>query len=133
MSWTAQGGLRGRACGDVFVSGGQLVGDALAVGGQLFSFAGHIGGRGAVVEVVVAVPGQDRTQQPDRFVRGGGQPVPDPDPVADQLINVTRRPAVARRAVIPMTVSLPTDSGDSRHALRDKKRDTTTWGYVTGE
>ena len=46
----------------------------------------------------VGVPGQDGAQQPDRFVRGGGQPVPHPDPVADQLVDVTCAPAVACRA-----------------------------------
>lgn len=28
-----------------------------------------------------------------------------------------------------MTVSLPTDSGDLRHAMRDKKRDSVSWDY----
>jgi hypothetical protein len=32
-----------------------------------------------------------------------------------------------------MTVSLPTDSEDLRHALRDKKRDSATCGYESGE
>jgi hypothetical protein len=30
------------------------------------------------------------------------------------------------------TVALLTDSRDSRHAMRDKKRDATGWGYAVG-
>ena len=42
----------------------------------------------------VLVRRQDPTQQPDRLVRGVGNPVPGADPVGDQLVDVARCPAV---------------------------------------
>ena len=55
------------------------------------------GGGGPIIEVVGAVPGQDRPEQSDRLMRGIGYRSSDTDPVPDELVEVTWGPAVACR------------------------------------
>lgn len=44
----------------------------------------------------LVVAGDDDPEQPDRFVRRDGRLVPDADPIADQLIDITSDPAAPR-------------------------------------
>ena len=62
---------------------------------QFFLLARHLVRRRTVVEVTMG--SQHRAEQSDWLVRRFGQPVPCPDPVADQGVDVARCPTVLGR------------------------------------